>query len=286
MAAGHDTEITNVQTKSVCYFKTRSGGFKEYDLNIVENEIVFSRPNSSKQAELKYALNSIQCVKKPNGTKDDKFVAEKAITGEFCLMLISSATQQRSIYFDTKESLTQCHEKILGGQGFLNTRIEQYEPIGKLGAGSFGTVMLVKHKNSDIKFAVKIIGKTKIDKAFKGNGQVFQELEIMEELARENCENILEVIETFEDDESYYVVTKLMAAGDLFNYICLQPTQPLEEDLTKKIIRQVATGVQELHSRNIIHRDIKIENILMSDNSDNATLKIGDLGSAVKLESA
>jgi len=41
----------------------------------------------------------------------------------------------------------------------------------------------------------------------------------MKQVARSNCPNILELIETFEDNDCYYVVTKFMPAGDLFNYL-------------------------------------------------------------------
>jgi serine/threonine protein kinase len=39
-------------------------------------------------------------------------------------------------------------------------------------------------------------------------------------MASVNCKNLLELVEVFEDNEAYYVVTKLMPHGDLFNYIC------------------------------------------------------------------
>ena len=78
---------------------------------------------------------------------------------------------------------------------------------------------------------------------------------------------------------------KYMPAGDLFRYIRLID-QPLDEDHAKLIIRQVAKGIQALHSRLIIHRDIKCENILVTDNSRDTSVKIADFGSAVKLQSA
>ena len=49
------------------------------------------------------------------------------------------------------------HEEILTAQGFFNKRIDQYEPLGKLGEGSFGVVILSQHKNSQVKVAVKVI---------------------------------------------------------------------------------------------------------------------------------
>ena len=108
----------------------------------------------------------------------------------------------------------------------------------------------------------------------------------MQEVSSHSCPNILELIETFEDNDCYYVVTKFMPAGDLFNFISKQETLPLNEELTKCVIGQVCKGVQALHGRNIVHRDIKIENILMSNFSKDAQVRIADLGSAVKLDSA
>ena len=109
----------------------------------------------------------------------------------------------------------------------------------------------------------------------------------MQELSSHDCPNVLELIESFEDSDCYYVVTKFMPAGDLFNFISKQEKLPLDEDLTKRIIKQVCLGVQSLHERNIVHRDVKIDNILMSSlHSKDAQLRLGDLGSAVKLQSA
>ena len=115
---------------------------------------------------------------------------------------------------------------------------------------------------------------------------MFEELQIIHEIAKSNSPNIIELIETFEDNDCYYVVTKFMQAGDLFNYITKQQETPLRESFTKKLIYQVCQGVQALHSRNIVHRDIKLENILMSSFAEDAQLRIADLGSAFKLESA
>ena len=208
------------------------------------------------------------------------------ITGEFCINLVTSTSQQRAIYFDSEESMKHWHEEILTAQGYWEQRINQYEPIAKLGEGSFGVVILSQHKNSGAKVAVKVIQKGTVNKVYMRNKQQFEELEISKEMARSDCKNILELIEVFEDDMAYYVVSKFMPAGDLYRYICQQPSQPLDEEHTKLIIKQVCQGVQALHKRNIIHRDIKIENILMNDNTRKSTLKLADLGSATQLESA
>lgn len=146
--------------------------------------------------------------------------------------------------------------------------------------------MLAEHKNSGINVAVKIISKAKIEKTFSKNGIEFMESELCEKLTQENCENLLRTLETFEDNEYYYIVTEFMQAGDLFKYICKQPDQPLDEEHAKSVIKQIATGLSVLHSKHIVHRDIKIENILVTSFSRNSTFKLADFGSATQFASA
>ena len=110
-------------------------------------------------------------------------------------------------------------------------------------------------------------------------------MEILHETAKDRCRKILELHETFEDADHIFIVTAVMAGGDLLNYLIKQKSQPLSEEHVRKIVRQVAIGIEGLHKKNIIHRDIKLHNILMSDSSENAKVRIADFGSACKLES-
>jgi len=133
---------------------------KEYQINIANNEVVFERPSSSQQSLISYNLNKLQCVKSTNLRED----------GFFCLQLVLSQTHQRCIYFTSEEAQDYWHTNILREQGFLNNRISQYEPVKKLGQGSFGRVILAKHQFSGAEVAIKFIGKSEISKTLKANG--------------------------------------------------------------------------------------------------------------------
>ena len=143
-----------------------------------------------------------------------------------------------------------------------------------------------KHKYSGAKVAIKVIDKANSARVFGQFNHADREVKLMEECSDGSAHNILEIIESFEDDTSQFVVTKFMPAGYLLNYLVKQPTQPLSEDHARKIIIQIGICIESLHAKNIVHRDIKVENILMSDFSQDAKVRIADLGSAVKLQSA
>ena len=260
---------------SVCNIKTRSGLFKEYQIYIRGEAVVCERSQSSHQPILSYALDKVQCVAGPQ--EGDQWQ----------LKLITSATQQRSIYFESFEAQQYWFELILTTQGFYEERINSYRVVKKLGEGAFGTVMLAEHKISSMKVAVKYIRKAHIKKTYADCSQHFAEIELSKLLQNHQSNNLIHTIEAFEDDEYYYIINDFMQAGDLFNYICEQQDQPLQEEHAKQIIKEVATGLRALHSLNIVHRDIKIDNVLVSSIKRNqASFKLGDFGSAVKLSSA
>ena len=80
------------------------------------------------------------------------------------------------------------------------------------------------------------------------------------------------------------MVTKFVQGGDLGNYIH-NIEGALSEDLVRNLALQVALGIQGLHQRNIMHRDIKPDNLLVSDASASPKVFIADFGAAVQLES-
>ncbi len=63
---------------------------------------------------------------------------------------------------------------------------------------------------------------------------------------------------------SYYLVTELCEGGDLMDYICAR--KYLSEVCTRKFIRQIISAVDYLHRIGILHRDLKIENLLLDKN--------------------
>ena len=109
-------------------------------------------------------------------------------------------------------------------------------------------------------------------------------MKICEKLAQENCRNILQTLETFDDNMYSYIVTEfLQGGGDLLDYIERQPDHNLDEEHIKSILGQLATAVRVLHRQNIFHQDIKIENVLVKNFSRTTTYKLANFGTAVQL---
>ena len=81
-----------------------------------------------------------------------------------------------------------------------------------------------------------------------------------------------------------YLITKYEAGGDLAEYAEARGQEYLPEEQAKQIFLQMAVGIKDIHMEQVVHRDIKHKNIILSNKSDTPKVKIADFGLACYLE--
>ena len=163
-----------------------------------------------------------------------------------------------------------------------------------LGKGAFGEVYLTSKQGCKEKFATK-----KIDKKFASNPKAKKyldnEINILKEIKHPNIIKLYEVQET---TQFYYLVMEYCNGGGLSE--CLEQYQkkykrPFPEEIVQYLMRQILSAINYLHKKNILHRDIKLDNILVNfeneedkkkKNMMKAQVKIIDFGFARHLEPA
>ena len=192
-------------------------------------------------------------------------------------------------------SISLIDKKKLGSQIFkeelklkvtINTIIEEntglptkkYKILSKLGDGSYGTVFLAVNIMTKQNIAMKKIKKVKENEI--DDMEIKNEIDILKKL---DHPNIVKIIEFYSASKAYYIITDYCPCGELYNQI---KTQYNEYQLSV-LFYQVFSGLYYLHSKNIVHRDLKLENILISEiEKDNITnekyfwVKIIDFGTA------
>ena len=85
--------------------------------------------------------------------------------------------------------------------------------------------------------------------------------------------NIVRLYESFETQQHIIFVMEVCGAGDLLTYV--RRRRKLKEDVAKHMFKQIMEGLRYCHSKNILHRDIKLDNILLTSEGD---IKICDFG--------
>ncbi|CAG9310379.1 unnamed protein product [Blepharisma stoltei] len=153
--------------------------------------------------------------------------------------------------------------------------LSNYEMISPLGRGAYSLVYKVKDRRTNEHFALKIIDKMKLNqqRLYK---RLRNEVSLQSQL---NHPCIVRLYDYFEDQENVYLLLELCSGGELFTY--LKTEGKLSELETRTLISQLVDGISFMHSQNILHRDLKLGNLLLSENK--TQLKIGDFGLAVKL---
>ena len=133
-----------------------------------------------------------------------------------------------------------------------------YEEIGDLGYGSYGVVKKIRLKSSPDKIrALKIIPKEYLIEGVDTE-KLLDEIIILKNL---DHPNIMKLYEFFEDDKNYYMVSEFCDQGDLFDK--MQKLYCMNEIVVKFLMEQVLNAIAYLHSKGVIHGDIKLENIML-----------------------
>ena len=143
----------------------------------------------------------------------------------------------------------------------------------ELGSGGFGKVVSGTHIPTGEKVAIKIMDKEQIMSDELNKERVLNEISILK-IVRHN--NIVKLYEVMETPQKIYLVMEYCDSGDMFDYIVAK--QHLSERQACVFFQELIDALSYLHSQNIVHRDVKPENILLQTFGKSLTCKLIDFG--------
>ncbi|KAL9972819.1 hypothetical protein ACROYT_G019198 [Oculina patagonica] len=148
--------------------------------------------------------------------------------------------------------------------------MEKYENLGLVGEGSYGMVMKCRHKESNQVVAIKKFIESEDDKMVRKIA--LREIRMLKQLRHDNLVNLIEV---FRRKKRLFLVFEFVdhtVLDELERY-----PNGLDENTVRKVLWQVLRAIEFCHNHNIIHRDVKPENILVSKSG---VVKLCDFGFA------
>ncbi|CAJ1077682.1 serine/threonine-protein kinase D3-like isoform X2 [Xyrichtys novacula] len=143
-----------------------------------------------------------------------------------------------------------------------------------LGSGQFGIVYGGKHRKSGRDVAIKIIDKMRFPT--KQESQLRNEVAILQNLHHPGIVNLERMFET--PEQVFVVMEKLH--GDMLEMILSSEKSRLPERLTKFLVTQILVALRHLHFKNIVHCDLKPENVLLASAEPFPQVKLCDFGFA------
>ena len=172
--------------------------------------------------------------------------------------------------------------------------LDDYTLEKSLGKGAFGEVFLTTKKGTKKLFATKKIEREQVE---SGDSMKYlvNEIQILKEL---NHPNIVKFEEIKKTKNHYYIIMEYCNGGELYKALekyMDKYKKPFSQEIVQHFMRQIINAFKYIHGKNIIHRDIKLENILINYESEEdkknfnlmkANAKIIDFGFAAKIERA
>ena len=148
-----------------------------------------------------------------------------------------------------------------------------YEIGDLLGKGSWGEVRRGRNVQTNQAVAIKLVDLKKIMEPKECSRQrltLQREISILKLL---NHPNIVKLYDAFEHEDKFYLIMELVTGGELFHYVLNRKV--LKEDEARRFFRQMTSAIEYCHSCLVIHRDIKLENVLLDESGN---IKITDFG--------
>jgi len=158
---------------------------------------------------------------------------------------------------------------------YPNSKIKYYKIGRKIGQGAFGKVNIGLHILTGRVVAIKSFKKENCNN--EKINKIINERNLMKEL---DNKNIIRILDYFEDKDYIFIIMEYINGGNLYSLI--KKRRKLQEKMAKFIFKQMISALKYIHSHNIAHRDIKLDNILLDLYNG---IKICDFGIGKKLNS-
>lgn len=153
------------------------------------------------------------------------------------------------------------HGSALSSSSLSSSSVTAKYTLGAMvGQGSYATVYAATVKETGEQVAIKVLDKRRFfsdisEKALRLEAELIRGL---------RHQNIIQVFDTIDTDDTLALVMELVPGGDLFDYVVGRGKCPFTEDEARSLFRQLVEPVRYIHGRNVVHCDLKPENVLVA----------------------
>jgi calcium/calmodulin-dependent protein kinase I len=240
--------------------KTPSGQYQQVDLHMTYKYFYYpTSPSTIRKLKIKWS-------------KIESFYEEVSGLCLFGFSIIKPG--HKHDFFTFHESSLERWLSLLSKFCLLTDFEQDFLIIKTIDSGNFGNVSLCQDLVTGAEYAVKCIQKSLIQTATQVS-HLKHEIKSMRKVKSPHC---VELFRVYEETDSLYLLLELIPQGNLLQR--LQKLKKFSEFEVSKLARKLIEAVIHLASVGVVHRDIKLENILLSSFLNNFDVKVADFGLA------
>ena len=155
----------------------------------------------------------------------------------------------------------------------LNNFFNDFNAISVLGKGNFAKVYKVVSRANEKEYAAKIFEKQEVQKAAKFRKTILSEIKIMRML---DHPYLMRMYRVYEGEQHIYLVFDVMRGKEMFSRVIQRKCY--DEKNAAIVIKKLMETMRYLEKKGILHRDIKLENILLDSEEDDCSIHLADFG--------
>ena len=275
----HQKQKSKIQTKDSNIPNNNNISNKKSIKNIINKDNIDEYLDITSREKRFNSKNEIMALKKNlqknnsenilNNKKIDSNEIDKSRINT--ISCTSSKTKDSNYYLEKCKSLSRYIKQYYQeNQKYPSTNLNFYLYGRLIGQGAFGKVNIGLNILAGRVVAIKSFNKKELDKNGDNMKKILYETDLMKKM---NHPNITKILEVFEDEDYILITMEYINGGNLFSFV--KKRRKLSEKTAKFLFKQIILGIQHIHSHKIVHRDIKLENILIDLNNN---IKICDFG--------
>lgn len=207
-------------------------------------------------------------LENPRGTRFDKSPLQDRSALEASE---EKSSKKRTLYEEIENMFTKELQQNSKESTSSSCKAKEYELQKCIGQGAYAKVYKALHIPSNTKVAVKLYEKAKLTEKLRQKS-IKREIKI---LSRLNHPNVVNFIDCFSTKNHIYLVMELVRGLSLYELLKKQPDRKIKESNAKTIIKQILKALVYCHSKCVTHRDIKLENVIISSTGE---VKVIDFG--------
>jgi len=234
--------------------------FFKTDVNYNFN-IKYKNENEEEKEKSDFLNKEIFLEKEFNDTNNDFEVVKNSFSEFIKKQSLTHLERKQSIislndfHYNKNEINENCNDS---NNENIKVSLNDFYVKSVIGAGGYGKVYLVSHKETNKLYAMKVLKKASLVLHFKDAEHTKTERQILEEVRHPF---IVDLYYAFQTNERLFLILTFACGGELFSY--LQKEKMFDEDTTRFYLSEIFLALDHLHSLGIIYRDLKPENVLL-----------------------
>ena len=274
LQADFESTESKIDCSGTMSIKNKQGNLKARFFYLVDSQLYYCKSQEIKAKRVVIiswkTLKFFKSFEENFSMNNLKQVYRKDLNSDSLLIRLGNTSLYQDFLIDGKDQV-EMWTKVLTSRTVLEGIYEDFSIVREIGQGKHSTVNLAYDLSDSAQYSIKAVNKSAFEESFRTHESLASEVKIMRKLSHPH---IVSLHYIYEDASAVYFILDHMGGGDLFQRIILK--NKFSESVASKILKNLLSALEYLHSIDVIYRDLKPSNVLFTTEDCDYSIKINN----------